>query len=83
MGKRPKEEYQLSFTVQRPIQKRHPVLQEPKRFFKCFWQKKSAESFQDCSLSGEMGLCRVGGGKAAVTVSSFLFFPVTFLQEDS
>lgn len=82
MGKRPKEEYQLSFTAQRPIQKRHPVLQEPKCFFKCFWQK-STESFQDCSLSGEMAFCRVGGGKVAVTVSSFLFFPVTFLQENS
>lgn len=52
MGKRPKEEYQLYFTVRRPIQKRPSVLQEPKRFFRYFWQKKSAESFQDCFISG-------------------------------
>lgn len=66
MGKRLKEEYQLSFSVQSPIQKRHPGLQEPKCVFKCFWKKKSARVFPDCSLSGEMDLCGAGGGKAAV-----------------
>lgn len=66
VGKRLKEEYQLSFSVQSPIQKRHPGLQEPKCVFKCFWQKKSARVFPDCSLSGEMDLCGAGEGKAAV-----------------
>lgn len=66
VGKMLKEEYQLSFSVQGPIQKRRPGLPGPQRFFKCCWLKKSADSFHECSLSGEMELNRAKGGKAAV-----------------
>jgi len=40
MGKRPKEEYQLSFTEQRPLQKRRLVLQEPECFSNASGRKR-------------------------------------------